>query len=86
MVGSSIVVVFFYILLLKINEPLKIPNNTSKNVNMHIYEAFNYDYSNLSKRDRKQVLALWKECNLIRSKNDPEKDLNRKQGFQSIQF
>ena len=32
-------------------------------------------------RDRKQVLALWKECNLIRSKNDPEKDLNRKQGF-----
>ena len=32
-------------------------------------------------RDRKQVLALWKECNLIRSRNDPEKDLNRKQGF-----
>ena len=32
-------------------------------------------------RDRKQVLALWKKCNLIRSKNDPEKDLNRKQGF-----
>lgn len=31
--------------------------------------------------DRKDVLALWQECNLIRSKNDPKKDLGRKKGF-----
>ena len=31
--------------------------------------------------DRKEVLTLWQECNLIRSKNDPQKDLGRKKGF-----
>ena len=30
---------------------------------------------------RKEVLTLWQECNLIRSKNDPQKDLGRKKGF-----
>jgi len=32
-------------------------------------------------RDREQVLELWQECNLIRPKNDPNKDLDRKKGF-----
>jgi ribosomal protein S18 acetylase RimI-like enzyme len=31
--------------------------------------------------DREEVLALWRECKLTRSKNDPEKDLERKKGF-----
>ena len=31
--------------------------------------------------DREQVLALWRECNLVRPKNNPKKDLDRKKGF-----
>ena len=31
--------------------------------------------------DREQVLALWRECNLVRPKNNPNKDLDRKRGF-----
>ena len=31
--------------------------------------------------DRRQVLALWRECNLVRPKNNPKKDLDRKKGF-----
>ena len=31
--------------------------------------------------DQNEVLALWHECNLIHSKNDPQKDLRRKKGF-----
>ena len=32
-------------------------------------------------KDRRQVLALWRECNLVRPKNNPKKDLDRKKGF-----
>ncbi len=32
-------------------------------------------------KDRSQVLALWRECNLVRPKNNPKKDLDRKKGF-----
>ena len=31
--------------------------------------------------DREQVLAMWQECDLIHSKNDSRKDLDRKKGF-----
>ncbi len=34
-----------------------------------------------SDKDRRQVLALWRECNLVRPKNNPKKDLNRKKGI-----
>ena len=33
-----------------------------------------------NKKDRVQVIELWKTCNLTRSWNDPNKDLNRKKG------
>ncbi len=34
-----------------------------------------------NEKDRDQVIALWKSCNLIRSWNDPNKDFDRKKGF-----
>ena len=33
-----------------------------------------------NEKDRKQVIDLWKTCNLIRPWNDPNKDFDRKKG------